>query len=511
MKHNKRWISTLLPVLAGFLALYLAMMALATFLIQETFMETFEKSYTSMVIESEGAFIDHAEGNQWLEQESAELLSYDLLMNSLLNRGVSKYYQCSCALFDEDNNLLFQSKNFLSFLRVDEPMGEILFPADDYLSPEELREFASLVYQYQTHLPGRSGYLSSQEGASPEGASPEGASPEEYAHKHWRISLVLAKETNIPVRLTVQELNLNGEEHEDSDETGEAHEAVDETEEALEIADETGKTDEVPEAVDETASDADTRSPSAPEDSLSFSDVPWDHSTVVWVWQNPDIRISGEPQEQFYEAAAVPGSSFPYLSYGYEDWLAWQENEFLQDLQPDTELFYPMPDADGSLPFRPQTKRAATIHVPLYGKDWGRCSFVAAVDCHPWLAAMDSLKYFYLFGFACMLLCTGILTFCICRTNQRREALEEYRRTLTHTMAHNLKTPLREIRGFTEHLQQNAAAETQEYDLDQIILKTEEIDSLAVEMINLSRSESGMLIPEKEPSDAPPGNHRDMM
>ena len=202
-------------------------------------------------------------------------------MNGLLNRGVSKYYQCSCALFDEDNNLLFQSKNFLSFLRVDEPMGEILFPADDYLSPEELREFASLVYQYQTHLPGRSGYLSSQEGASPEGASPE-----EYAHKHWRISLVLAKETNIPVRLTVQELNLNGEEHEDSDETGEAHEAVDETEEALEIADETGKTDEVPEAVDETASDADTRSPSAPEDSLSFSDVPWDHSTVVWVWQN---------------------------------------------------------------------------------------------------------------------------------------------------------------------------------------------------------------------------------
>ena len=66
MKHNKRWISTLLPVLAGFLALYLAMMALATFLIQETFMETFEKSYTSMVIESEGAFIDHAEGiNGW--------------------------------------------------------------------------------------------------------------------------------------------------------------------------------------------------------------------------------------------------------------------------------------------------------------------------------------------------------------------------------------------------------------------------------------------------------------
>lgn len=444
--RNKRWIRTLVPVLAGFLALYLVMMAIATFLMQKNFMETFEESYTSMITGIGGAFIREEEEHHWIENESAESasLSYNRLMNSRLQSGGSKYFQSSCAVFDEDDNLLFQNKNFLSFLTEDGPMEEILFPADDYLSKEELREFAFFVYQKYTHFPDRSIYLSSSEEAS----------PDRYTAKSYRITLVLTKETDIPVRLMVQERNLDGGEGE---ETG------------------------------ETASAADSQDLLTPEDTLWFPNVPWDHSKVVWVWRNPDIQVSEEPQERFYETEAAPGSSFPYLSYGYESWLAWQENTFLQDLQPDRERLYTMTGsqaaANAAFPFRPQTKRTAPVILLLHRQSYSRCFFVAAADCHPWLAAMDAMRYFYLFGFACMLLCTGILTFCICRTERRREALENDRRALTQTMAHDLKAPLDAIQGFAENLKQNPESETQEYDLDQIILKTEEIDSLAVEMI----------------------------
>ena len=41
MKRKQRIIRTFLPVLAGFLALYLVLMGIATFLIKGTFMERF--------------------------------------------------------------------------------------------------------------------------------------------------------------------------------------------------------------------------------------------------------------------------------------------------------------------------------------------------------------------------------------------------------------------------------------------------------------------------------------
>lgn len=440
MKHKKRWIRTFLPVLAGFLALYLVWMAIATFLVKEKFMEEFKNSYTSMILGIEGAFFEIKEGDQWPENESAEYIRcfYDQLMNSRLKIKDSRYFQCSCALFDEAGNLLFENKNILSFLNVDGHPEEILFPADDYLNEEELRELAHWIYQRQSHF----------SGLSPDLSSLNGVSREEYMSKHYRITLTLEKGTDIPVRLMVQELYLNGVDNEETEGT-------------------------------------------TPNEALWFPNVPWDHSTVVWTWRNPAVRISGKSKEDFYEAEAAPGSSFPYLSYGYGSWLSWQENEFLHDLRPETDTFYIMSAgnnvAQSSQPFLPRTKTVSLIHVPVPGQSGHRFFFSAAMDCQPWPAAMDSMRYFYLSGLACMLLCVSVLTFCIRRKECRREALEESRRSLANVMAHQLKDPLRAIRGLTENLKQNE--DDPEYTLDQIIQKTEEIDSLAAEMIHLSRAD----------------------
>lgn len=109
------------------------------------------------------------------------------------------------------------------------------------------------------------------------------------------------------------------------------------------------------------------------------------------------------------------------------------------------------------------------------------------------------MKYFYLLGLTCMLVCVSVLTFAISRTNRQRETLEENRRDFTNAMAHELKTPLCVIRGFAENLKENTASRKREHYLEQIILKTAEMDSLAKEMIAVSRLDSKKLLLKKEP------------
>lgn len=68
MKRKKKWIHTFLPVLAGFLALYLVLMGIATFLIKETFMERFETDFTAAIAYTETSLCSNAEYEAWLAQ-----------------------------------------------------------------------------------------------------------------------------------------------------------------------------------------------------------------------------------------------------------------------------------------------------------------------------------------------------------------------------------------------------------------------------------------------------------
>ncbi len=106
-------------------------------------------------------------------------------------------------------------------------------------------------------------------------------------------------------------------------------------------------------------------------------------------------------------------------------------------------------------------------------------SLLLAYDSHPWMAAVDDMKYIYL-------ICLGLMGVCMCATIRKAEKLyrqqillEENRQDFTNAMAHELKTPLGVIRGFAENLLEKIHEEKREYYLRQIIGQTDEMDRLA--------------------------------
>lgn len=459
MKTKKKWIRTFLPVLAGFLALYLALMGIATFLIKGTFMERFETDFTVVFNEIHETISKTEESEAWLADGKMKTAAhhYDSVLSHRASTG-NIYFQYSFALFDEEKKLLSKSKNMLALTNPDTNLHYDYCPVDDYLNPDELKELAHYVeLQYEIFRTKWDPAFEKKGGWSANSAM------------DYRITMAFERGSDIPAQIIVQELGGNKKQGEKSN---------------SEIS-------------------VDSQTHPEQDDLILFSNDIWDHGTIIWSWSNPDIDISKIPQNYFFELECFPGSTFSYLSSGYDRWLSWQENSFLQNLQLDRDLFYTLPQynasADSLPPFRPQTKKVSEIFIPQDDRLAGRYYLVAAVDCHPWLAAMDYMRYFYLLGFACMLVCAGVLAFAIHRTNLRRDALEENRRDFTNAIAHELKTPLCAIRGYAENLKEDTVQEKRDHYLDQIILKTEEMDGLAAEMIYVSRLDSEKLVLKKEP------------
>jgi signal transduction histidine kinase len=68
---------------------------------------------------------------------------------------------------------------------------------------------------------------------------------------------------------------------------------------------------------------------------------------------------------------------------------------------------------------------------------------------------------------------------------------EENRRSVISAVAHELKTPLAVIHGYTEGLQENIAEEKKDQYLATILSESERMDKLVMEMLDLSRLEAG--------------------
>ena len=68
---------------------------------------------------------------------------------------------------------------------------------------------------------------------------------------------------------------------------------------------------------------------------------------------------------------------------------------------------------------------------------------------------------------------------------------EENRRSMISAVAHELKTPLAVIHGYTEGLQENIAEDKKDQYLDTILSESERMDELVMEMLDLSRLEAG--------------------
>ena len=112
---------------------------------------------------------------------------------------------------------------------------------------------------------------------------------------------------------------------------------------------------------------------------------------------------------------------------------------------------------------------------------------------------MDQLKYVYFISFLFVAGC-GIFTLRVLeKTYSQRARMEEQRKDFMNVMAHEIKTPLGVIRGFSENLRENLHSEKRDYYLSQMIRQTEEIDTLVKDMITVTRMDWEQLEIKKTP------------
>lgn len=117
---------------------------------------------------------------------------------------------------------------------------------------------------------------------------------------------------------------------------------------------------------------------------------------------------------------------------------------------------------------------------------------------HVWKEILLNVIWIYIVGF--LVLAYGLWKICnmIDRTKKQSETLEETRKDFTNAIAHELKTPLGIIRGFSENLKENINNKKKDYYIDQIIGQTEVMDELVQEMIYVSKLDSNKLILKQE-------------
>lgn len=205
---------------------------------------------------------------------------------------------------------------------------------------------------------------------------------------------------------------------------------------------------------------------------------------VVWSWKNPDISY-----ENIVYTPLSAAFNFSGMEGGYGIWQKWMNDDYFQDFPEQTEPndgshgFWERIDSGSRYEIR------ATIDPPGYmsGAYDGRYTLIMRVRQHPWLAAMDSLKYIYLGSFIFLAVCMTAVLWIMERTYRQREQMDAQRRDFINTMAHEIKTPLSVICGFSENLKENPNTKKHEYYLDQMIRQTEEIDGLVKEMITTSQ------------------------
>lgn len=446
MKRKKQ--SLLKPVILGFAVLYLAAMGMTTWLVELKYKEEFRQNCRTRV--------SHAYD---LVKELDEKISKDmpeeyqnamrlLYFSSIWTAGDGTYQQFSGALYDQDGKKLTESKSCLTLYdySYDGWYYKYYVPVSDYLTEEETEQLAGYVE------------LALRENEAAVLAETENVQNIPKDLWTYRFIRYTDSESQKLYRIYVQKIRLSTE-----------------------------GTAQIDPFLETTYS-------YYPRSGADYQQV---ENEVVWQWENPDLKDVKYTIKGYGDLM----DEFPYLTSGYDVWKKWEENSYLHDFPAEckAETDSAQNKYEMLLTNNAETGNRLKQTYIMSLDDGTDYTFILAADSHPWIAAMDYMKYVYLACFALMLACMAAILYMMDRTDRQRTALEEMQRDFTNAMAHELKTPLGVIRGFAENLLERTMEEKRDYYLTQIIGQTEEMDRMVAELITVSRVESEHLVLQKEP------------
>jgi len=126
-------------------------------------------------------------------------------------------------------------------------------------------------------------------------------------------------------------------------------------------------------------------------------------------------------------------------------------------------------------------------------------NLIAIATYHPWKAAMEDLAGAYLFILLFAALISFLLSKNILDTYKKQKDLDDTRNAFVASMAHDLKTPLSVIKGYSENLMENDDKKKKEDFLNKIINQTDELNGMVSDMLDISKMDSsGFEIERKE-------------
>lgn len=445
-----------LSIVFVFLAVYMISMLFVTWREEQDI----EEEYGRMLINTIGAF----ENYSFVYEEKGYRVSsptgpeynegyLEDAMNSWGNSDQSGYYLMSGAIYDAEGNLLMQSSNCLRVMVDDwEALPYIYVNLDELLTEDEIWQLADF------------------ERVNAENAPEEGTAVPQYEFE------VLLTDGNIPAQIRVNQIHWK---------TYTVRE--EEEEEMLEKI----QSDLDKEDGDSISSDSDdtdqTISSSEPDGMRTISVKAGEEE--VWRWENPSAPQAG-PDERWQSAEM----DMPGMYAGYHTWERWIDDPFFQDYPEKFDLEKYKSEPGMISGFWEQTGSNSRYEIrtaitpPYQSEPYERYALVLRIEEHPWMAALDSQKYIWLGNLIFLAACAAFTLWLTERTYRQRERLEAQRRDFINIMAHEIKTPLGVIRGFSENMKENPGTKKREYYLDQIIRQTEEVDSLVKEMITTSKA-----------------------
>ncbi len=463
-KKRKFW----KPVAAGFMALYLLTMGLATYLVKEKYIDEYAQAFEEIAMflintaseketgvrTAETELAEKGTGGKdseevWGEEERAEF--YQELIYGCFRSTGKQEMKGSAAVYDTEGKLLARSYDAIGDLASaisTDGQKNGPFALDDYLSFEQKEEMAE--YYWKERLTAEGNYTI----------------PEKY-----RFLIRTSSDGKELYDIIVQELTWE-----------EGREA----EEKQYVDPLTGSINSY-----ETDAFIDYETGTETDESQVFYVT---DSHVVWEWTNPDVQ-EGQKAKGKLQNASVK------LSYmeTFEEWRRWSSSEYLHGYPEKGEFYIEEGNVYRGLRI---DSDGFYYRCRFQGKVWGDDNPYAYIEVRmeerPWIAAFDYMKYVFLAGVVLAVGCMVWIVRAFNRTYDRQMALEATRRDLTNAMAHELKTPLGIIRNFAENLIEHNMEEKRDYYLAQIIGQTEEMDHLVADMIEIAKLDSEELALKKE-------------